>query len=59
MFFVIDLVLLQFYLTVIYDFAYVRRCLLICCFESQIIFFNSSMKITSFLKVKGEAVNVS
>lgn len=28
MFFVIDLVLLQFYLTVIYDLAYVRRCLL-------------------------------
>ena len=59
MFFVIDLLLLQFYLTVIYDLAYVRRCFLICCFESYIIFFNSSMKITSFLKVKGEAVNVS
>ena len=34
MFFVIDLLLLQFYLTVIYDLAYVRRCFLICCFES-------------------------
>lgn len=39
MFFFIDLVLLQFYLTVIYDLAYVRRCLLICYFESQIMFF--------------------
>lgn len=52
------ILLFQLYLTVIYDIAYVRICLLVYCFVNQTIFFNSSMDMALLFKVKGEAINV-
>lgn len=54
-----DLLLFQLYVTVVYDLAYVRKCLLVYCFESQTIFFKSSMEVASFVKVHVEGINVS